>query len=195
MIARATSPPAAGDIVSAAARIPRTTRSIGIARPITPVLHTSTSPGSRSSASPAAVHMTRASRNPCAPVHALALPAFTTTAEIGVPRRSVSCEITTGAALTVLRVKTPAAAAGVSDRNTATSVRLSSPSPRMPAAATPARKPSGAQTPARVCSATGALTATGHGTPARPSRRTRSECSSRAPPGPRHPCQGCRSQR
>ncbi len=195
MIARATSPPAAGDIASAAARIPRTTRSIGIARPITPVLHTSTSPGSRSSASPAAVHMTRASRNPCAPVHALALPAFTTTAEMGVPRRSVSCEITTGAALTVLRVKTPAAVAGVSDRNTATSVRASSPSPRMPAAATPARKPSGAQTPARVCSATGALTATGHGTPARPSRRTRSECSSRAPPGPRHPCQGCRSQR
>ena len=86
---------------------------------------------------------------PAHPVHALALPALTTTAEIGVPRRSVSCEMTTGAALTVLRVKTPAAAAGVSERITARSVRVSSPSPRIPAAATPPRKPSGAHTPAR----------------------------------------------
>ena len=150
MIARATSSPAPGDIASAAARMPRVTRSMGMGRPITPVLHTSTSPGSRSSASPAVAHITSASRNPCAPVHALALPALTTIAESDAPRRSVSCEITTGAAFTELRVKTPAATAGVSDRITAMSVRVSSPSSRTPAAATPARKPSGAQTPVRA---------------------------------------------
>ena len=195
MIARATSSPADGDMDSAAARIPRTTRSIGITRPITPVLHTRTSLGSRSRASPAVVHMTSASRNPCAPVHALALPAFTTIAEIGVPRRSVSWEMTTGAALTVFRVKTPAAAAGTSERITAMSVRVPSPSPRIPAAATPPRNPIGAHTPARACAATGAVTATGRGTPARPSRQTRIGRSSHARPVRRRPCQGCRSPR
>lgn len=82
-------------------------------------------------------------------MQAFALPAFTTTAEMGAPRRRVSCEITTGAALTVLRVNTPAATAGVSERITAMSVRVSLPSRRMPAAATPARNPSGAHTPDR----------------------------------------------
>ena len=83
------------------------------------------------------------------PVQALALPLLTTTARIGPRRRSVSWLITTGAALTRLRVKTPAAVHGRSLTMSAMSSRSPSPSPRMPAAAAAARKPAGAHTPAR----------------------------------------------
>ena len=146
MIARAAAAPESPLRLPAAARRPSATRSIGSGRPITPVLQTSTSTGSRPRAPAARAHIRSASRSPWAPVQALAFPEFSTTAWIAVPRRRVSWEMTTGAALTRFWVKTPAPAQGRSLITTAMSSRLGSPS-RMPAPAVPARKPSGAQTP------------------------------------------------
>ena len=80
MIARdASSQP---DSESAMRPIAGPTRSIGSGTPMTPVLATAISCASTCSRAAAAVAMSTASRSPCGPVQAFALPEFTT-----MPRR------------------------------------------------------------------------------------------------------------
>src|SRR5258705_10285976 len=85
-----------------------------------PVDEGSTCSAAHSSTSPAIVHIRRASRSPCHPVQALALPALTTTAR-SRPPATCSRPTLIGAANTLLVVKTAAAAAGVSHASRPTS--------------------------------------------------------------------------
>ena len=87
--------------------------SSGSGWPMTPVEAGSTRRSGIFSRSATPRVVSRASSRPSGPVQALALPAFTRMAWARPPRRR-SWESTTGAALTRLVVKTPAAAAGAS---------------------------------------------------------------------------------
>ena len=115
--------------------MPLRTSSMGRNRPITPVLATKADPGSKPSVFSTRWVISRASAKPLSPVQALALPEEATTARKGVPwpwgRRFR--QRATGAAKTRFWVKTPAATAGRSLSQTATSRRPGSPeAPRIP---------------------------------------------------------------
>src|SRR3989338_5233283 len=100
---------------AAAFSIPLLMFSMGIATPIIPVEEGITSPGSIPSLAPTSRHIISASRTPPAPVHALALPLLTTTAWMN-PRLIRLIPTSTGAALTLLVVKSAAAVAGRSEK-------------------------------------------------------------------------------
>src|SRR3989338_439373 len=100
---------------AAAFSIPLLMFSMGIATPIIPVEEGITSPGSIPSLAPTSRHIISASRTPLAPVHALALPLLTTTAWMN-PRLIRLIPTSTGAALTLLVVKSAAAVAGSSEK-------------------------------------------------------------------------------
>ena len=118
--------------------MPRSIFSIGRWTPITPVEATTTSRGESPSLAAASSVMRSASARPRSAVQALALPALTTTAWQR-PERSRSSDSLTGAARTLLRVKTPAAVAG---RSEAMMQRSSDcPSFLIPAWTAPAEKP------------------------------------------------------
>ena len=89
--------------------MPEAILSIGSRRPIRPVEQTATSMAPMPSASPTSSAVRWVSAKPSGPVHALAPPEFKITA-CRRPSVSTCCDQTTGAALTRLRVKTPAAA-------------------------------------------------------------------------------------
>ena len=108
--------------LDAAMRIPSLTLSIGKAFPITPVEATKTSCGLIPRAQAASAAMIRASLSPVSPVQALAFPLFATIAPVD-PDFTCSIVTRTGAALTKLDVKTPAAWACLSDTISARSGR------------------------------------------------------------------------
>ena len=116
------------------------------ATPITPVEPTTTSPGSQPSASARASAIARASAMPGAPVHALALPALTTTARARPPAMC-SRRDQTGAAAIVLVVKTAAAGTAARRRGCTTS--------RLPDFLMPALTPAPRSRAARVDAALG----------------------------------------
>ena len=80
-------------------------RSTGSLKPMTPVLATATSYGVHSTTAAAASAIAIASRSPCSPVHAFALPELTTMARSG-PRSTCRRVTRHGAAMTWLVVKT-----------------------------------------------------------------------------------------
>ncbi|OGX40422.1 MAG: hypothetical protein A3C53_02480 [Omnitrophica WOR_2 bacterium RIFCSPHIGHO2_02_FULL_68_15] len=110
-------------IASAAAREPRglspaasagraaTIRRVGIGRPMTPVEATSTRCGSIPRARAVSRTIVLASRSPCGPVQALALPLLATIA-CALPRFRIGRQRRIGAAASVLVVSVPAASAG-----------------------------------------------------------------------------------
>jgi hypothetical protein len=106
MIARAASTPALSLSLPHASAMPDLIASMGRNRPMTPVELTRTWSGSRSSRSAESFAMSSASRKPCAPVHALALPELMVRACTRF-RCRCSWSITTDADLTLLVVKTP----------------------------------------------------------------------------------------
>src|SRR6185503_6095004 len=114
-------------------------RSTGSLKPITPVLATATSYGEQLRTAAAASAIAIASRSPCSPVQAFALPEFTTIARSG-PRSTWRRLTTHGAAMTWLVVNTAAAVQGRSETMSATSKRSGRPY-FTPAFAAPARKP------------------------------------------------------
>ena len=109
--------------VPAMAVTPAEILSSGIFGPITPVEPSSTAeagiPRTFAVCSAVALHRSR----PAFPVAALAMPAFTTTACTGQPDSTISRSQITGAAFTLLEVKVPATAQGVSLKSMAISVR------------------------------------------------------------------------
>ena len=137
MIAFAKSSPPSAERPSAASSTPVVTASMSSGTPIVPVSATATVFGSTLSASAAASRIARASRYPCSPVAALALPELTATARIA--SRSQSSQTRTGAAAAALRVSASAdRTSGSSQASTPTSV---APPPFSPQAMPAARKP------------------------------------------------------
>src|SRR5947199_8804995 len=110
----------AGASAAAAARTPARSRCRGTWTPIRPVAHGTTSAGARPRSRAASAVASAAVRRPSAPVQALALPAWTRTAEArpAATRRRASW---TGAAGARLVVNTPATLAGRSATIRATS--------------------------------------------------------------------------
>ena len=141
---------------ASAAAMPASTRSIGSGTPITPVdaMRTALAGQPRPSATSAAIRS--ASRIPCSPVAALALPLWTRTARMA-PFALCARDSSTGGAAVALRVKTAAAGTVASAATSATSGR---PELLIPAVTPAAAKPRGCRMP----------TATG---PARRAPRTR----------------------
>jgi hypothetical protein len=154
--ARAASRPAC--LVSASAAVaastPASSAAIGSRSPIRPVEHTPTSIAPMSSRLATRSAVAWVSWNPSGPVHALAPPEFSTTARSR--RWTSACLVhSTGAALTLLRVNTPAA---VSRGPSLTSrARSFSPLALMPAATPAARNPPGAVAPASLVTLIGPL--------------------------------------
>src|SRR5215472_530014 len=143
MMAAAASGPPAADTDAVAASTPRSSRCIGSRSPIRPVEQTATSLAGTDSRPARCSAVCLVSAYPSRPVQALAPPEFSTTARTVPPART-SWLHRTGAALTRLAVKTPAAAAdGPSLITTATS---GLPEVLIPAATPAARNPSGAVT-------------------------------------------------
>ncbi len=106
MIARdASSQPASASLMRPIAGV---IRPIGIETPMTPVLATATSSGSTPRSAPAAVAIASASRSPCGPVQAFALPEFTTIPR-RCPRATFFFVTRQGDAITWFVVKTAAA--------------------------------------------------------------------------------------
>ena len=97
-------------------------RSSGIWTPITPVDETCIASSGIPNPSATIWDVSRAAVIPCAPVQALALPLFTSSAW-DFPLLMRSMERSTGAALTVLRVKTAQVVAGFSEKIRARSLR------------------------------------------------------------------------
>lgn len=89
-------------------------RIIGIGSPITPVEHTPTSVCFSPSGLATPRHIALASRTPCTPVHALALPEFAITARKPSLRRCAWVTFT-GAAFTRFVVNVPALWQGFSE--------------------------------------------------------------------------------
>ena len=151
MMARAaSSPPVSPPAISwTTSRTPARTLSIGSRSPIRPVEHTATSiapvsvPQSDSAAAVASA-VAWVSWKPSGPVQALAPPEFRTTAR-SRPVVRTCCDHSTGAALTLFRVKIPAAV--WSGPSLKTSARSSVPEALMPAEMPVARNPAGAVTP------------------------------------------------
>jgi hypothetical protein len=145
MIARAAAPPAGSSDPSAAcaAPTPPSTFSFGSCSPMRPVEHTATSIAPQPIKPAAASAVACAVWKPWWPVQALAPPELRTTAR-SLPVASTCSDQRTGAALTLLRVNTPAAVElGPSLTTSARSrVRLV----LSPAATPAARKPSGCVT-------------------------------------------------
>ena len=147
MIARAADSPPSGLSVSHACAIPGLIASIGRKRPITPVELTSTWSGSRSSLSADSFAISSASRNPCAPVQAFALPELIVSAWTRL-RCKCNWSITTEADFTLFVVKTPPVSHGCAEWTTHRSSRwlvgmADAPvvNALMPHAAVPARNP------------------------------------------------------
>ena len=137
MIASENSLAAVGADRGRARRMPSRTSSIGSASPIFPVAAIATADGSRSSSSAAALWIAIASRIPCSPVAALALPALTAAARIA-PRSQLSRQTRTGAAAAALRVSSSAESTARSADDQPASVLPLSFSPQ---ATAPAAKP------------------------------------------------------
>ena len=114
MMARAASSPPSRRNWPASAGIAASIRSMGNGFPITPVEATKTSSGRKPSAFAVRAAIFTASAYPWRPVQALALPLFARMAR-PLPRRNRWRSRMTGAAITLLRVKTPAAVASRSE--------------------------------------------------------------------------------
>ncbi len=145
MIAVAAASPAAASSPSAAAAAstPASTAARGSCLPISPVEQTATSIGPQPRTSAAFSAVACAVWKPSGPVHAFAPPELRTTARRR-PVTSTCCVHSTGAALTLLRVNTPAAAcAGPSFT---TRARSRPPVDLSPAATPAARNPCGVTT-------------------------------------------------
>jgi hypothetical protein len=128
-----------GESCASAWVMPARTLSIGSLRPMTPVEQTTTSSVRHDRARATCSHMATASRWPCSPVQAFALPLFTTTARMRPPLFWRCSRLTpTGAAANRFWVKMPAALMGASATSSATSGR---PLSLMPAATPEARSP------------------------------------------------------
>ena len=127
--------------------MPPCTLSIGINSPMRPVEHTAISDTSTPKASAVSSAIFLASVIPCAPLHALALPALKTAAlsSFGLPSLSAAWVTFTGAATTRLRVKT--AAASKRGPWLTTSAISGLPDGLMPAVVEAAEKPCGTVTP------------------------------------------------
>ena len=155
MIAVAAAEPASGVSASSPAALstPDRTLSRGSCSPISPVEQTATSTAPQPSAAATRSAVACAVWKPSGPVHALAPPEFSTTARSRPLVRTCSVQ-RIGAALTLLRVRTPAA----SKRGPSLTTRARSVLPGLaliPAATPAARKPRAAVTPCAVCSLTG----------------------------------------
>ena len=111
-MASAAAGPPSGTQAATALGMPLSMASIGRLNPMRPVEQTSTSSVSQPSSWAVSSHIRLASAMPWLPVAAFALPLFSTTA-VAEPRVA-RCwrETTTGAAVSLLEVKTPAAASG-----------------------------------------------------------------------------------
>src|SRR5213594_635404 len=114
MMARAASSPPSRRNWLASAGIAASIRAMGNGFPITPVEATKTSSGRKRSAFAVTAAIFTASAYPWRPVQALALPLFTRMAR-PLPRRNRWRSRRTGAATTLLRVKTPATVASRSE--------------------------------------------------------------------------------
>src|SRR5579871_5124598 len=130
-IARAAAGSASGASAPTARRTPASSRARGTGTPMRPVAHSSTASGGTPSSRAASAVDASTARSPAAPVQALALPAWISTAAAR-PARSRRRETVTGAATTRLPVNTPAATTGRSAAMSATSG---------PRALSPARTP------------------------------------------------------
>ena len=145
MIAAATSDPFFGPSPAMSVSVFGSKRDIGIGRPMTPVEDTPISVRFRPSGLATASHIALASRMPCTPVQALALPELAMMARRS-PLRRCACETRTGAAFTRLVVKVPAELHGRSEYTSARSSRVAV-GFLMPHAVALVRNPSGAPTP------------------------------------------------
>ena len=115
MMARAASGNRAGPRAACAARTPCRSRGPGTGTPMRPVAQARTRAAGTPSSSAASPVDCSTMRSPSRPVQALALPAWTSTAD-AVPPRSRARVVTTGAAGTRLVVRTPAATPGRVER-------------------------------------------------------------------------------
>ena len=146
MIARAAAGPPSTVRAPARSGMAGMIRSMGRGKPIRPVEQTRTSSGEQPSASAVRVHINSASAMPAAPVAALALPLFSTTAAARPPVAARCSRVTrTGGAVILLEVNTPAAVTGEPSA-VATIARSSAPEAFTPQAAPAARNPGTAVT-------------------------------------------------
>ncbi len=136
-----------GLMLAARLSMPFCIASMGSGSPITPVEQTRTSSGGTSRAFAVLSTMVQASFNPSSPVQALALPLLAIIA-LAFPLFICWEETSTGAALTRLVVKTPAARASFVENKRLRSGR----SFFIPQAMPPARNPWGAVTPPSIFS-------------------------------------------
>src|SRR6185503_10456318 len=119
-IARAVSAKPRGESADRAASTPGRSTSCGTGTPIFPVAHARTAASGTPRARATRAVDTSTVRRPCGPVHAFALPAWTSTARAR-PLAMRACVTRTGAAAARLVVNTPAATAGRSATMSATS--------------------------------------------------------------------------
>ena len=200
IIAVAASLPAAPSFVTDS--IPASTLSMGMGSPIRPVEHTATSVPATPSACAVASAIACASLSPWAPLHAFALPALMTSAWSD-PSAIIFCDHFTGAALTRLRVKTPAALN--SGPSLTTSAMSDFPDGLIPAVVAPAAKPCAASTPIVMVLFSFVCFCRMNSSVARPFKEPpppaaalrspagRAPGSCTAPRHPRCPCTGCRA--
>ena len=146
MIARAAAGPPFTARAAASAGMAGVIRSMGSGKPIRPVEQTRTSSGEQPSASAVRAHISSASALPAAPVAALALPLFRTTAAARPPVADrCSRHTRTGGAVILLEVNTPAAVTG-DPSAVATIARSSAPEALTPQAMPAATNPGTAVT-------------------------------------------------
>ncbi len=141
MIARAAAGPPSSARAAATVGMAGMILSMGSGKPMRPVEQTRTSCGEQPSASAVRAHIVSASVLPAAPVAALALPLFRTTAAARPPVVARCSRLTsTGGAVIRLEVNTPAAVTGEPSA-VATMARSSAPDALIPQAIPAATKP------------------------------------------------------